>query len=90
MVGNHTHVVQGYQTLEGVLVFYGLGNFVFDQDLHDHQQGVILIVRFQGKDLLDFSFIPTHVDEDGRVHVAEEAEAAAILQRIEAASQDLQ
>ncbi|MFN3307927.1 MAG: CapA family protein [Anaerolineales bacterium] len=90
VVGNHTHVVQGYQMLEGVLVFYGLGNFVFDQDLNDHQQGVILIVRFQGKDLLDFSFIPTHVDEDGRVHVAKEEEAAAILQRIEAASQDLQ
>jgi len=89
VVGNHTHVVQGYQTLNGVLVFYGLGNFVFDQDLNDHQQGVILLVRFQSKRLLDFEFIPTRVDEDGRVHLAGEAEAKEILQRIEAASQDL-
>lgn len=89
VVGNHTHVVQGYQTLNGVLVFYGLGNFVFDQDLTDHQQGVILLVRFQGKQLLDFSFLPTHVDEDGRVHFAEQAEAAEILHRIETASQNL-
>lgn len=89
VVGNHTHVVQGYQTLNGVLVFYGLGNFVFDQDLNDHQQAVILIVRFQGKELLDFSFIPTHVDEDGRVHLAGDGEAAEILQRIEEASQGL-
>jgi poly-gamma-glutamate synthesis protein (capsule biosynthesis protein) len=89
VVGNHTHVVQGYQTLNGVLVFYGLGNFVFDQDLNDHQQGVILLVRFQGKRLLDFEFIPTRVDEDGRVHLAGEAEAKEILQRIEAASQGL-
>jgi len=89
VVGNHTHVVQGYQTLNGVLVFYGLGNFVFDQDLTDHQQGVILLVRFQGKQLLDFSFLPTHVDEDGRVHFAEQTEAAEILHRIETASQNL-
>lgn len=89
VVGNHTHVVQGYQTLNGVLVFYGLGNFVFDQDLNDHQQAVILIVRFQGKELLDFSFIPTHVDEDGWVHLAGDGEAAEILQRIEEASQGL-
>lgn len=89
VVGNHTHVVQGYQTLDGVMVFYGLGNFVFDQDLNDHQQAVILIVRFQGKELLDYTFIPTHVDEDGRVHLAGDAEASEILQRIEAASQNL-
>lgn len=89
VVGNHTHVVQGYQRLNGVLVFYGLGNFVFDQDLNDHQQGVILLVRFQGKQLLEFEFIPTHVDEDGRVHLPAEAEAKEILQRIEAASQGL-
>lgn len=89
VVGNHTHVVQGYQRLNGVLVFYGLGNFVFDQDLNDHQQGVILLIRFQGNQLLGFEFIPTHVDEDGRVHLPAEAEAREILQRIEAASQGL-
>ncbi|GAB4478264.1 MAG: hypothetical protein Kow0088_17970 [Anaerolineales bacterium] len=89
VVGNHTHVVQGYQSLDGVMVFYGLGNFVFDQDLNDHQQAVILIVRFEGKKFLDFDFIPTHVDEDGRVHLTGESEAAEILQRIEEASRDL-
>jgi len=89
VVGNHTHVVQGYQMLNGVWVFYGLGNFVFDQDLNDHQQGVILLVRYQRTQLLDFEFIPTHVDEDGRVHLAEATEAMEILQRIELASQNL-
>ena len=89
VVGNHTHVVQGYQVLDGVMVFYGLGNFVFDQDLNDHQQAVILLVRFQGTNLLDFAFVPTRVDEDGRVHLAKDAEAEEILQRIESASQGL-
>ena len=40
VVGNYTHVVQAYQTIDEIPVFYGLGNFVFDQGLRDHRQGV--------------------------------------------------
>ena len=49
MVGNHTHVVQAIQEIDGIPVFYGLGNFVFDQGLRDHRQGIILLVKFQGR-----------------------------------------
>ena len=31
VVGNHTHVVQAIQQIDGIDVFYGMGNFVFDQ-----------------------------------------------------------
>lgn len=87
VVGNHTHVVQAMQTMDGVDVFYGLGNFVFDQDWDlEHQQGVILVVRFQGTQYLGYEFIPTHVDGDGTVHLADPQEAAEILQRITDAS----
>jgi poly-gamma-glutamate synthesis protein (capsule biosynthesis protein) len=87
VVGNHTHVVQAIQEISGIPVFYGLGNFVFDQDLTDHQQGVILMVTFQGTEILGYELIPTHVDEDGRVHLADPEESAEILERIETASQ---
>lgn len=90
VVGNHTHVVQAIQEIQGVPVFYGLGNFVFDQTWAlDHMQGVILQVRFSGRELLDYELIPTHVDGDGTVHLAETDEAAQILERIEAASRGL-
>lgn len=90
VVGNHTHVVQAIQEIEGVPVFYGLGNFVFDQDwASDHQQGVILLVNFRAERLIDYRLIPTHVDPDGRVHIAGEEEAAEILDRIEAVSRQL-
>ncbi len=87
IVGNHTHVVQAITEIDGVPVFYGLGNFVFDQWLRDHRQGVILLVKFQGARYLGYELIPTHVDQDGRVHIADEAEAAEILENIERASQ---
>jgi poly-gamma-glutamate synthesis protein (capsule biosynthesis protein) len=87
VVGNHTHVVQAIQQINGVDVFYGLGNFIFDQtwDLA-HQQGVILLLHFSGMEYTGYEIIPTHVDGDGTVHIAGSDEAASIIQRIEAAS----
>ena len=90
VVGNHTHVVQAVEQLAGVDVFYGLGNFVFDQtwDLA-HQQGVLLQVVFEGSRYLGYELIPTHVDGDGTVHLAGAEEAAQVLERIEAASGEI-
>lgn len=91
VVGNHTHVVQGYQELGGVPVFYGLGNFVFDQTwARDHSQGVILKVMYQGTKYLGFELIPTHVDQSGHVTIADPDEAQEILDRIEQVNRVLQ
>ncbi len=87
VVGNHTHVVQAVQTISGVPVFYGLGNFVFDQTWdHKNQQSVLLTIRFQGTQYLGYEFTPVYADGDGTVHLADEAEAAEIIERISAAS----
>lgn len=90
VVGNHTHVVQAIQEIDGVTVFYGLGNFVFDQWRLRHKQGVILVVTFEGTQMVSYELIPTHVDGNGRVHLAAEDEAAEILQLIDEASQQIQ
>jgi poly-gamma-glutamate capsule biosynthesis protein CapA/YwtB (metallophosphatase superfamily) len=89
VVGNHTHVVQALQVIDGVPVFYGLGNFVFDQGLPDHKQGAILRVTFRGARLAGFELLPTHVDQDGTVHIAGPLEAAQVLARLAQASQAL-
>lgn len=90
VVGNHTHVVQAIQQINGIDVFYGLGNFVFDQNWDlAHQQGVMLQLHFTGSQYNGYELIPTHVDGDGTVHIAGEDEAASILQRIEDASDRL-
>jgi poly-gamma-glutamate capsule biosynthesis protein CapA/YwtB (metallophosphatase superfamily) len=87
VVGNHTHVIQAIGEMENVPVFYGLGNFVFDQGLRDHRQGAILLVKFKGAQYVGYELIPTHVDPDGRVHLAGEEESAEVLERVEQASQ---
>lgn len=90
VVGNHTHVVQAIQEINNIKVFYGLGNFVFDQswDLA-HQQGIMLLVTYEGTRLVEYELIPTHVDKDGTVHIADESEATEILARIQEASNKL-
>jgi hypothetical protein len=89
VMGNHTHVVQAIQEIGGIPVFYGLGNFVFDQGLRDHRQGAILLVKFKGVQYIGYELIPTHVDPDGRVHIAGEDEAVEILERVKEAGQYL-
>lgn len=87
VVGNHTHVVQAIEQIDGIDVFYGLGNFIFDQNWDlAHQQGVILLAHFEGSEYIGYELIPTHVDGDGTVHLAIADEAAQVLLRIEEAS----
>jgi poly-gamma-glutamate capsule biosynthesis protein CapA/YwtB (metallophosphatase superfamily) len=89
VVGNHTHVIQGIQEIDGIPVFYGLGNFVFDQWRRTHQQSVILKITFEGTRYTGYELVPTHVDGDGRVHLAAADEAAEILEWVRQASQGL-
>ena len=85
VVGNHAHVIQGYQNVQGIPVFYGLGSFVFDQSWSlETQQGLVLRVRFLGKQLLDFELIPVHIDPNGHVYPADPLEAQQIITRIDA------
>ncbi|MFT5037298.1 MAG: hypothetical protein ACI9VM_000877 [Candidatus Azotimanducaceae bacterium] len=47
IIGHHPHVVQDIQVYDGVLVFYSLGNFIFDQYFsEDVQTGLTLSATF--------------------------------------------
>jgi len=84
VVGNHTHVAQAYERIDGVPVFYGLGNFIFDQYWdRPLQQSIILLVRFEGSRFLDYQLVPVVSEAYGKVHMAGEEEAEEILKRLE-------
>lgn len=47
VVGHHPHVTQGIELIDGVPVFYSLGNFLFDQYFSkDVQEGLVIVVTF--------------------------------------------
>ncbi|MGQ9704896.1 MAG: CapA family protein [Actinomycetota bacterium] len=47
VVGSHPHVVQGMELVEGVPVFYSLGNLVFYPASEEGRRGVFLGCRFE-------------------------------------------
>lgn len=90
VVGNHTHTVQTIDLIDGIPVFYGLGNFMFDQAWsRETSQGLALIVTFEGTEFVDYELVPVHTDRDGRVHLADPVEADEILTRVLEASQNI-
>jgi poly-gamma-glutamate capsule biosynthesis protein CapA/YwtB (metallophosphatase superfamily) len=87
VIGNHPHVIQGMREIEGVPVFYSLGSFVFDQDWsRETQQGIVVVVTFEGMELRDYQVIPVHIEGNGHIQVAESPEAEEILGRFQALS----
>ncbi len=43
IIGHHPHVVQEVDYIDGVLVFYSLGNYIFDQYFSDSVQNGLLL-----------------------------------------------
>jgi len=90
VIGNHPHVIQGMREIEGIPVFYSLGSFVFDQDWSvETQQGIVVMVTFEGTKLRDYQVIPVHIDGNGHVQVAETPEYEEILARFQELSDQL-
>lgn len=48
IVGHHPHVVQDVDVIDGVIVFYSLGNYIFDQYFsEDVKEGLVLTLDFE-------------------------------------------
>jgi poly-gamma-glutamate synthesis protein (capsule biosynthesis protein) len=84
IIGHGPHVLQPVEWIDGALVAFSLGNFLFDQPFPDTRQGAILRITFDRGSITAVEAIPTVVRR-GRVHsaiVAGEAKAAAVLSQL--------
>ena len=67
VVGHHPHVVENYEKVGDKMVFYSLGNFIFDTDyqrLQDYSDvGVLLNVDF-GKNAYTWECMGTKIDRE--------------------------
>ena len=77
VVAHHPHVVQGFEPVgKNKMIFYSLGNFVFDTNYQrvqdDTDNGMLLRLSF-GKNGFTYEALPTHIDrENKRVSVGSE------------------
>ncbi len=66
VIGHHPHVVQPEETYKGKLIFYSLGNFVFDQFQREAtQHGEVAEVDFLGKGIFWAGVWPVTITPTG-------------------------
>jgi poly-gamma-glutamate synthesis protein (capsule biosynthesis protein) len=87
VVGNNPHRVQGVEMfLNGAVVAYALGNFVFDQEWSDGTQytlqGIMLRATFRGARLQGIELIPIHIYDNFQPRLAPPEEAEEILRQV--------
>lgn len=85
IIGHGPHVLQPVEDVNGALVAYSLGNFLFDQPFPDTRQGAVLRVTLardrHGVRIAELEVLPTLI-QDGRVWRATGPTAATILSRL--------
>lgn len=81
IVGHHPHVVQNIELYNGKLIFYSLGNFVFDQYFSkETQEGLIVSVEVY-KDKLTYRLFPVYVGK-GQPFLMEKPEKKEFLKEL--------
>lgn len=87
VVGNHPHWVQGYEEYKGKMIFYALGNFIFDQMWsYETQIGVVLKTTFKGKNLESFELFPIKIENYSQPYFLEGEDKENILNTIKSRS----
>ena len=84
IVGNHTQYIQAFVNIADVPVYFGLGNFVFDQVSEpERTQSLILRITFEGPEIVASELIPAVNNATGRVRVANQQEFVQIITEIQ-------
>jgi poly-gamma-glutamate synthesis protein (capsule biosynthesis protein) len=66
VIGHHPHVVQPSEKYRGGLIYYSLGNFVFDQYQREAtQHGEIVQVSFLGREILETHVMNVRITPSG-------------------------
>lgn len=73
VIGHHPHVVQGIEKVNGGLVAYSLGNFIFNCFRQDTKWSIILSVTLENSVLTQWQCIPIEVGNNHRPRLAEES-----------------
>jgi poly-gamma-glutamate synthesis protein (capsule biosynthesis protein) len=81
VAGHGPHVLQPVEWVDGALVAYSLGNFLFDQPFPETRQGAILRIRLDRGSITAVEAVPT-VARQGRVQLATGDIADAILEQL--------
>jgi poly-gamma-glutamate capsule biosynthesis protein CapA/YwtB (metallophosphatase superfamily) len=89
VLGHHPHVLQEIEVYQGRLIAYSLGNFVFGSESNRTNDGMILLLTFQGKSLSRVEAVPLDVNNyrvKYQPRVLQGKQAREVLESINTAS----
>ncbi len=90
VVGNHPHWIQGREFYKDKIIFYALGNTVFDQEWsQETKEGIIAQLFFDGTILTDIQIHPVGIRHYGEAYLLEGAQKELVLQVFTEASRQL-
>jgi poly-gamma-glutamate synthesis protein (capsule biosynthesis protein) len=71
IIGSHSHTVQPRETYRGKMIYYSLGNFIFDQyGQPETRRGLAVKVNLDPASLkLEFAEIPLSLENNGQTHL---------------------
>lgn len=70
IVGHHPHWVQDSETIDGVPVYYSLGNLVFDQMWSEEtRKGLLVRLTLENKKIVKEEFLPTYIKNRGQPEI---------------------
>ncbi|MCS7092635.1 MAG: CapA family protein, partial [Patescibacteria group bacterium] len=74
IIGHHPHVVQDYEEIAGVPVFYSLGNFVFDQMWSEKtKKGKLVKIVFENTQIVGIKEYNTYIEKIGQPIIVSDA-----------------
>ena len=62
VIGNHSHIIQPMETFSDKLIFYALGNFIFDQEDSFRRESIVVEVNFSGAEIESWKLHPVNID----------------------------
>ena len=69
VIGHHPHVVQNYETVGDKIIFYSLGNFIFDtnyQRIQNHTEFGMLVKLHLSEDSFTWENMPIYIDRESQ------------------------
>ena len=73
IIGGHPHVVEDYEFINNVPVFYSLGNFISSQPEDFRTESVGISMEFDGAFLMNLNCIPFKTEHDDKKYVTKVA-----------------
>lgn len=90
VIGTHTHVAGAMENIDGRVVFYSLGNLIFDMDFRQStMMGVLPEMTFSGRELVQIQLHATLIIDAQPNLVAAEDGGQFVFDQMREASEGL-